>query len=282
MRVLLVRREARTLVSAPHRLAYEHHVGVVPRTRPCVAPKVLVCLHVRDDIFPEVELVARRAPALPAGGGAPRGHVFHAVFAYRKNDVASAFPQSPPHYDVRIHPLLDAFAERNGTIAAPVVLQIVVAPLRIRPRIHRLVHPRPLVARTRHRPRTGIKAYLESTRMDVVRQLFHVREQFVGKRTPPRITVRSLAGRLDLPAVVDREVRPAVFAKAQLLHLVRSLLHDLRSHLACECVPRVPSERRSQSNLFANLDREVATSAPLRVFSREGYPVFARLFNRPG
>ena len=154
---------------------------------------------------PRVGDVAGDAPQIAADVGAPRPHVAPSILAERKNEVAIELVERGAHHVVRLLESRKTVAIRLDVgVRAPVVLDVVEAPLRPRLRVLRLVLVAPGVSLLAGPwPRRGINADLESFAVDVVGEGFHVGEFLVRRDLAVRVARA-------FPGVVDVDVRVAL------------------------------------------------------------------------
>ena len=141
---------------APADFADHEHIRVVPSTRFRKWRGGVLFKADAAHAFPGVDDVASGAPATAVDRAAPFPHFSHAILAEAENDVAVLLAQQIAHDRIGINRasvIRGSFApERNvrqvrnisrchAAVTAPVVFQIIKAPLRIRLRILPLVLP---------------------------------------------------------------------------------------------------------------------------------------------
>ena len=160
-------------------------------------------------------------------------------------------------------------------VAAPVVLQVIKAPLGVTPRVQFLVLVAALVAGAGLRPGRGVKADLQALAVDVIGQRLHVGELLVGKH----VAVRVPPG---FPAVVNVDVGPAVVDQAAGHHRVRRGAHVRLVDVAAETIPAIPAHRRRQRDGVAADDLERPLGGAARVLGAQGDDVGALLLQDAG
>src|SRR5438270_1399070 len=254
MRAVLVLRHAA--------VADLQHVRVVPGPGARRQRVLRVEIEQRDHAGPPVADVTGGAPQV-AGARAPLPRPVRAPLADAEHDGAAGLGERVAELGV-----LRRRVEPFGI--APILLDVVHAPLGEGPGIDLLGAVRAGAALARLAPRVGVEAELETLGMDVLRQrLYATREADRIGHEP----ARGVAG--DLPAVVDHEILIARVAQAALRHRVRRLPDELRADVTPEVVPAVPAHRWGAGQLVVErtcglvCDREPETEAHERGESRE-------------
>src|SRR5207249_3390275 len=161
-----------------------------------------------------------------------------AVLTQAEDDVAADLVERGAHDAVRFLPVVERRIRRDLTVRAPVVLQIVEAPLRVRLRVLFLVLIAAGVhALTRERPGGRIQANLQTLAVDVISEPFHVWKLLVRGDLAVRIA-------RPLPGIVDVDELIALTRETGAHHGVGRGAHFVRVDRAAPDVPRVPAERR--------------------------------------
>ena len=213
---------------------------------------------------PRVADVAGGAPAVAAHFRAPLPHVTHSVLAEAVYDVAVGFVEGPAHDRIRLlqfRQVLLVLVDVAAGVRAPVILQIIEAPLGVTLCVLGLVLVACRKPGTRGRAGRRINAGPQTLAVDVVAKGLHVGKLLV--RVDHSVCVarlalqqRIVAPRLDLPAIVDVDVRPAVLRQPAVDHGVGGRAHFGVVDGDGKAVPTVPAQRRRQGDLVAADDFE--------------------------
>ena len=150
----------------------------------------------------------------------PRAHVLHPVLAERKDYVALLVAKRGAHDEIWVHRAMDALPEGDIVVVAPVVLEIVKAPVSKGLRVKLLVLPAARGAPAGKGTGTRIDAGLEPLCMDVVDKRFHVGKARICRDAPFRVAQGPVERRVllralgdVLPEVVDVYVGVSVVGK---------------------------------------------------------------------
>ena len=172
------------------------HVGIVPVAGAGVFfEAVLVEADDGHSVVPVAD-VARRAPQVAPDRRSPLPHALEAVLAQAVNDGPPRARQGVVHLLVRGLHLGGLIDPRS---AAPIVLQVIDAPVGVLLGVLFLVAVAPFVFGAGLRSRRRVDTQLQSLAVDVVGQRLHVRELLVRLNHAARVA-------LPLPAVVDVDV----------------------------------------------------------------------------
>ena len=240
-------------------MADDQHVGIVPVAgrgeRLVSALREADARHAR----PRVGDVAGRAPEIPADFSAPLPDISRAVLAQTEDDVAADLVERCAHHTIRFLAVVERGIRRDLAVRAPVVLQVVEAPLRVRLRVLFLVLVAAGVdALARERPGRRVETDLQSLAVDVVSEPFHVRKLLVRRDLAVRVA-------RPLPRIVDVDELIALRRETGAHHGVGRRAHFFCIDRAAPDVPRVPAERRRlRERVIARDDRQRARRGAFR------------------
>src|ERR1019366_7974033 len=122
---------------------------------------------------------------------APFPYVAHAILASAEDDVVLDGIEGRAHHLVRLQELIVAGMGSDLAVAAPVVFQVIKAPLGVAPRILFLVLEAALMAGAGLRAGRRIQSNLEAFAVDIGGKGFHVREFLVREHIAIGIAARS-------------------------------------------------------------------------------------------
>src|SRR5579862_6208327 len=261
LRVLFVRSERgfTRLAAGTGEVAEKQVIRIVKRSGPGVP--VEICFGIElESILEHSEAAAQIAsgpPAVSANLLAPLPNVGHAVLAEIENDIPVLLLENGSHEAIGLFETFDAGS--FGLIAAPVVFQKIVAPVRKSLRVDRLMAVGAFEAGTSCWSRRSINSRFETFGVDIVCQRLHVGKLAARNKAPIGIPRRSAdllirAPGNASPTVVDVDVLVAVLNHPIRDHRVGRLPHDLVVNVAEPDIPAVPSHLRGKGDLVAALD----------------------------
>ena len=202
---------------------------------------------------PRVRDVTRRPPGIGIHGVAPGPYVGHTVLAQGIEDVTGLLAQVLLHLHIRTgigcHRMVPVGIE-DLAVAAPVVFQVVHAPLVPGLGVLPFVVQCAEIASAGAVARAGIDAHLETIGMQPRTERLDVRELLVRDDA----AVRSALFRL--PGIVDVHVGITVVRQAAVDEGGRGGHHLLLRDAQAPAVPRVPTHRRGQGDLALRILRD--------------------------
>src|SRR5438552_1886424 len=211
------------------------HVGVVPRPGARRQRVLSIEIEQGDHARPAVADVAGGTPQV-AGAGAPLPRPVRAPLADTEHDGATRFGERVTELGVLCRPV-----EPLGI--APILLNVVDAPLGEGPGIDLLGAVRAGAALAGLTPGVGVEAELEPLGMDVLRQRLHATREADRIGHEP---ARRAAG--DLPAVVDQQIPTARGGRAGRAQGRPSVARKEQAQQTEEPADRQPHVERHQKN----------------------------------
>nr|GEU28380.1 hypothetical protein [Tanacetum cinerariifolium] len=254
------RREMRAVFVVGHALAHFQHVHIVPVARTGVLAQA--CLLVEDAHHAprrERPLAEFAVPArVDIARGAPRmAHVLRplpwlgvAPLANAEQHRAARAADGVAHGGVGAHGI-------QALAVAPVVLDVVDAPLGVRDRVLVFVAPAARPAAARGGAHVRVDADLQTLAVHIVGQRLHPGREAVGIGMDHALVVT-----LAVPAVVDVHVHVAGVLQAALDHHVGRVADQLFVDIAGKRVPAVPAHLRGGGQTLEFLGAGIAGQRP--------------------
>ena len=223
------------------------HVGVVPVARPGVLLVAVLAGENAAQTAPIVLNVAGGAPAVAADRRAPGPDIAHPVLTKAVEDVPVGTLEGLPHDAVGLHLPLQSRAGCNIAVGTPVVFQVIDAPGGVDVGVLLFVLPASGVIAAGFGSGRGIDADFQPLAMDITGEGFHAGKLRVGLNDPGGIAAR-------FPGIIDVDILEPVRGQTGGDQLVGSIADFLRVDYPGPDVPRVPAQRRGQSQRVGAAD----------------------------